>query len=38
MTLTVEFFSAECKLCNRALSVLQSHFPAIEIQVHKQSD
>lgn len=38
MNLSVEFFSAECKLCARALNALQSHFPAIEIQVHKQSE
>lgn len=38
MTATIEFFSAECKLCNRALDALQTHFPAVAIHVHKQSD
>lgn len=34
----VEYFSAECKLCNRALVMLEHHFPNIQIQVHKQSE
>ncbi len=34
----IEYFSAECKLCNRALVMLEHHFPNIQIEVHKQSE
>lgn len=34
----VEFFSAECRLCERALSILKQNFPSVEIEVHKASE
>jgi hypothetical protein len=34
----IEFFSAECKLCNSALDMLRSTFPYWEIIVHRQSE
>ncbi|MBI4180552.1 MAG: thioredoxin family protein [Chloroflexi bacterium] len=34
----VEFFSAECKLCERTLNMLTQSFPDIEIEVHRQSE
>lgn len=34
----VEFFSAECKLCNSTLDMLYSAFPNLPIIVHRQSE
>ena len=34
----IEFFSAECRLCQRTFSILSSHFPNIKIDVHKASE
>jgi hypothetical protein len=34
----VEFFSAECKLCNSTLELLKSAFPDLPITVHRQSE
>lgn len=34
----VEFFSAECRLCERTLNMLNQNFPDIEIDVHKASE
>jgi protein-disulfide isomerase len=34
----VEFFSAECKLCNSTLESLKSVFPDLPITVHRQSE
>ncbi|MBU4225929.1 MAG: thioredoxin family protein [Chloroflexi bacterium] len=34
----VEFFSAECKLCNSTLNILQDTFPDLQITVHRQSE
>jgi hypothetical protein len=33
----VDFFSAECKLCNAALDLLRCTFPNLPITVHPQS-
>ncbi|MFQ6000632.1 MAG: thioredoxin family protein [Anaerolineae bacterium] len=38
MKMKVEFFSAECKLCERTLNILKYNFPALEIDVHKASE
>lgn len=34
----VEFFSAECRLCERTLGMLGEAFPGVEIKVHRQSE
>ncbi|MHA2219025.1 MAG: thioredoxin family protein [Candidatus Hodarchaeales archaeon] len=34
----VEFFSAECRLCNGALARIENAFPDVEIEVHKASE
>lgn len=34
----VEFFSADCKLCNSTLDLLYSAFPNLPIIVHRQSE
>jgi hypothetical protein len=34
----IEFFSAECKLCNSTLDLLQQTFPDLAITVHRQSE
>lgn len=34
----VEFFSAECRLCERTLVMLDGVFPDIEIDVHRTSE
>ncbi len=36
--MTVEFFSAECKLCTRTLNMLTHRFPQVPIIVHKASE
>ncbi len=33
----VEFFSAECRLCERTLGILKENFPNLEIDVHRAS-
>jgi protein-disulfide isomerase len=37
-SMKVEFFSAECKLCNVTLELLNSAFPDLPITVHRQSE
>ncbi len=34
----VEFFSAECKLCQRTLVMLEHYFPHVQFIVHKASE
>jgi len=34
----VEFFSAECRLCERTLNILKHNFPHLEIEVHQASE
>jgi len=34
----VEFFSAECRLCQRTLDTLDHAFPDIEIDIHRASE
>ncbi|RMH74265.1 MAG: hypothetical protein D6675_00090 [Gemmatimonadetes bacterium] len=34
----VEFFSAECPLCDKTLQRLHHHFPDVEIEVHRSSE
>ena len=34
----IEFFSAECKLCNSTLDLLKQTFPNLPITVHRQSE
>ena len=36
--MNVEFFSAECKICERTLNILKSNFPDIKIEVHRASE
>ena len=36
--MNVEFFSAECKICERTLNILKFNFPYIKIDVHRASD
>jgi len=38
MAATVEFFSAECRLCERTLGMLKANLPDIEIEVHRASE
>ena len=33
-----EFFSAECRLCERTLNILRDTFPDIEIDIHRASE
>lgn len=33
----VEFFSAECKLCNATLDLLNRTFPNLPMTIHRQS-
>jgi predicted DsbA family dithiol-disulfide isomerase len=33
-----EFFSAECRLCERTLNTLNHTFPNIEIDIHRASE
>ncbi len=33
----VEFFSAECRLCERTLDIVKENFPNLEIDVHRAS-
>ena len=34
----VEFFSAECRLCERTLGILKENFPNLEVDVHRASE
>ncbi len=34
----IEFFSAECRLCQRTLGILEENFPGLEISVHRASE
>ncbi len=34
----VEFFSAECRLCERTLGILEENFPNVEIDIHRASE
>ncbi|MBI4302280.1 MAG: thioredoxin family protein [Chloroflexi bacterium] len=34
----VEFFSAECRLCERTLDILRDNFPHLEVDVHRASE
>lgn len=34
----VEMFSAECRLCERTLSIIEESFPRITVDVHKASE
>ena len=34
----VEFFSAECRLCERTLNILKHNFSGLEIEVHRASE
>jgi len=34
----VEFFSADCRLCERTLGLLSARFPDVEIEVHRASE
>ncbi len=34
----IEFFSAECRLCQRTLGILEENFPNLEINVHRASE
>lgn len=36
--MNVEFFSADCRLCQRTLTLLHSRFPHLSIQVHRASE
>ncbi len=34
----VEFFSADCRLCERTLGIVKEKFPSLEIDVHRASE
>ena len=34
----VEYFSAECRLCQRTYGIIQHHFPNIEIEKHNAAE
>ncbi len=34
----VEFFSAECKLCQRTFDIVKESFPNLKIDVHRASE
>ena len=34
----IEFFSAECRLCERTLGIIKENFPSLEIDVHWASE
>jgi glutaredoxin len=36
--MNIEFFSAECRLCNRTLGLLKQTFPSLQMIVHRQSE
>ncbi len=36
--MSIEFFSAECRLCDRTLALLRQTFPSLKIIVHRQSE
>jgi hypothetical protein len=33
----VEFFSADCRLCEQTLNLLYEHLPGVDIEVHRAS-
>jgi glutaredoxin len=36
--MSIEFFSAECRICDRTLRLLKQTFPSPKIIVHRQSE
>lgn len=34
----IELFSAECRLCQRTLDIIEENFPNLEIDVHQASE
>jgi glutaredoxin len=34
----VEYFSAECKICQRTYNIIQHHFPELDIEKHNAAD
>ncbi len=36
--MNVEFFSADCRLCDRALAIIGSRLPDIRLTVHRASE
>lgn len=34
----VEFFSAECRLCERTLDIVKENFPNLKINIHRASE
>lgn len=34
----IEFFSAEYRLCERTLGILEENFPSVKIDVHRASE
>ncbi len=34
----VEFFSADCRLCDQTLTLLHEHLPGVNIEVHRASE
>ena len=34
----IEFFSAECRLCERTLDIVKENFPNLKIDVHRASE
>lgn len=36
--MNIEFFSTECRLCDRTLGLLMQIFPGLQITVHRQSE
>jgi glutaredoxin len=36
--MSIEFFSAECRICDRTLRLLKQTFPSLKIIVHRQSE
>ena len=34
----IEFFSAECRLCDRTLGLLKQTFSSLQIIIHRQSE
>jgi len=36
--MNIEFFSAECRLCDRTYALLKQTFPNLQIILHRQSE
>ena len=36
--MSIEFFSAECRLCDRTLGLLKQTFPDLKMIIHRQSE